>query len=554
MIAIFLRFAVIMLVLRALPSLAWECEVTVDGPKAVKLNEHVTLTATGTPEGGHYSWSRIPNLIANGPVATLEGFKPAYSEYIRVIGYYTTPKGKTCSCKKYLWVCLCDVSIQDNAPEEAKVGEEIFLSATGGDDDGTYLWSLSKGSGSIKGNGSTAIFVGDRAGEVEIKVAYTPPDGGEPCKDFHTIQVKEECSIEIAGYPDVAIGDHIELKASGLPAGGSYEWLYAEGLLAMGDDAFFTGTNPGQTAITVKYITPSGKTCSGSHIITAYKIENITPRTACFDSGTVISRSDFQLLTSPPGYEDRISFVPETVSTLLQTEHLEVIGTIAEGTRDDVAADITVVNSDVKNTKSIAVNIPDVISDALGMFGASDQIKFNFTHSYSSFAECCDHGADTSTIGQTKLNINVNFVGKTIYGVPIYAPMKEYITIDLLQLTLSGGGSASINGKYRSCEQTIQWSGQGNFDIDFSLSSKAKANLKRYLVLLGTVAGQTNLQEKVTISNNQLICSGGWNGIQLTGTVVVLVSDFELLSDNVEYEIVHAKTISDFHSELPSLH
>jgi hypothetical protein len=442
----------------------------------------------------------------------------------------------------------------DDVPGEIYVGNEVVLTASTESQGGTYVWSVNKGSGSIAGSGASAIFVGDQAGEVEIKVAYTPPDGGEPCKDFYTLQVKDECSVTIAGDSDVAVGSHIKLEAMGQPAGGSYEWLYADGLLAMGDEAFFTGNSPGQIPVTVRYRTPEGSVCSDSHTITAYKVENISPKTACFDSGKILSASDFQVLTAPPGYEDRINFMPATASTMLQSEEVEVTGSCGEGTADDAITRVTVVNSDVKTTKAISVNIPDVISDALGLFGFSDKIKFNFVNSYTSFTECCIDGPDISSAGKTALNVEADFAGATIYGVPIYAPMKEYVTIDLLQLNLSGGGSVSINGEYKSCSQEMYWSGQGDFSVNFSLSSEARANFSRCIVLQGKVAGKTVLNEKIVVSNNELMCSGGWGGIKLTGTVLVLIGDYELLSDYIEYNIVKSKTIPAFSSELPSMY
>ena len=50
---------------------------------------------------------------------------------------------------------------------------------------GTYAWIVNAGGGSLSGTGQTAIFTGDQRGKVEIKVSYTPPEGGEgqynPC-------------------------------------------------------------------------------------------------------------------------------------------------------------------------------------------------------------------------------------------------------------------------------------------------------------------------------------------------------------------------------------
>ena len=70
---------------------AWECEVTLNGPNTIKVGQAITLSTSGTPEGGSYSWFNTPNLVPHGSTAELTGFVPSFSDYIRV--GVTPPRG-----------------------------------------------------------------------------------------------------------------------------------------------------------------------------------------------------------------------------------------------------------------------------------------------------------------------------------------------------------------------------------------------------------------------------------------------------------------------------
>jgi hypothetical protein len=50
------------IVLPLQPAHGWECEITLNGPNAVKVGQTITLAASGTPEGGSYSWSATTHL------------------------------------------------------------------------------------------------------------------------------------------------------------------------------------------------------------------------------------------------------------------------------------------------------------------------------------------------------------------------------------------------------------------------------------------------------------------------------------------------------------
>ncbi len=178
-----LLLSMIMIVVYSKYTYAWECEVTLDGPNVIKVGQTITLTASGTPEGGSYSWSNTPNLVPNGKTAQLTGFKPQSSEYIWVTVKYTSPEGKKCFARKGIWVCICYVKIR--GPSEVKVSDTITLEAEGDPSGGTYAWSDTPG---LVPNDSTAQFTGQSPGDVTIKVTYTTIDE-ETCTKTHTIKV-----------------------------------------------------------------------------------------------------------------------------------------------------------------------------------------------------------------------------------------------------------------------------------------------------------------------------------------------------------------------------
>ena len=162
---------------------AWECSVTLGGPNIVKVDQTISLHASGCPEGGSYSWSNTPNLVPNGSSAQLTGFVPSFSDYIRVIVTYTSPRGKRCFDTKWVWVCICNVTIVGS--DKITVGETISLTAKSDPSGGTYAWSPLAG---LVGNGCSAQFTRQHPGDALIEVDYTTHDG-DACSDTHTITV-----------------------------------------------------------------------------------------------------------------------------------------------------------------------------------------------------------------------------------------------------------------------------------------------------------------------------------------------------------------------------
>ena len=85
----------------------------------------------------------------------------------------------------------CEVSI--TGPAEVEVCETITLNAEAEPPGGAYSWTVIPGLEVDDSDDSTALFTGQSAGDVTIKVSYTPPDGGGSCDAAHAVTVKTEC-------------------------------------------------------------------------------------------------------------------------------------------------------------------------------------------------------------------------------------------------------------------------------------------------------------------------------------------------------------------------
>lgn len=245
---------------------AWECDVHLNAPSAIKVGETKTLSATGGPAGGHFSWSNTPNLNPSGASATLTGFEPDRDvlDYIYVTVTYTTPKGKSCSDTKYIYVCQCDIGI--NGPDEAKMGQTITLTTEVDDEgNGSYEWEstanvLIEPSDDL----STADFTAMEAGTHTVTVNYTSEDG-ETCSADHTINVI--CAAQISGPTSAPFGETIILSAQADPPGGYFEWTPVQGLVDYGETAEFTATEPGDHTLEVTYTDRYDNACTATHQI-----------------------------------------------------------------------------------------------------------------------------------------------------------------------------------------------------------------------------------------------------------------------------------------------
>lgn len=241
---------------------SWECSVFVTGPNWVKVGRSINLTASGSPGGGHYSWSRTPGLVPSGSSAVLTGVKSQYYDYARVRATYTTPKGKSCTDTKWVYIHDCEVQIE--GPTETLVGVPVVLTASDGGLGGTFSWSAEPG---LVAEGNSATFTPEAPGEHNVTVTLTTPDG-DSCKATHTINVRG-CSLSVAGPAFVDLGEKITIASVASPTEGTFEWGPLDGLVGRGVTAEFTGTVPGEQTIEVRFIPsdPDIAACEASHPI-----------------------------------------------------------------------------------------------------------------------------------------------------------------------------------------------------------------------------------------------------------------------------------------------
>ena len=545
-----LLFSLIILVFYPVFTYAWECEVTLDGPNVIKEGQTMTLSASGTPAWGSYSWSNTPNLVPNGSTAQLTGYKPLSSEYIYVTITYTSPKGKKCHARKAIWVCLCYVKI--NGPEEFKIGDApIILTAEGDPSGGTYEWSNTPG---LIPNGSTAEFTGQEPGDVTVEVTYNPPNDGEPCNGTHTITVLKECSVSISGPSVVGVGNHITLTASGSPEGGAYFWEKQPGLLRGTSSASFTGQKPGDVTIVVFYKPQDGgEPCSATHNVTVFGVESITGP-SCVNSGTTLTRGDFSIVTNPSGFEDHVIASPLSFSTLSQSAEVTVTAYSGTGAgSDEATTTITVVNSNVKSGKSISFEIPNYIKKPLEVIGLAQKLTLKVSNDYNGFIECCVVGAAKSTDGKTTVDLSVEAGPFTIIGFPLPGVVKKYVTLDALNATLLASGSVEINGKYAACEDNTNWSGGGSLKGGIETASEVKAKITKYLVIQGKLAGSMGVTETLNVLVSEINVTSNWDGLTAAGEIIIRTKLGDIKSYKVSIDVIKGKKLPVFYIALPSL-
>ena len=545
-----LLFSLIILIFHPVFTYAWECEVTLDGPNVIKEGQTITLSALGTPAGGSYSWSNTPNLVPNGSTAQLTGYKPSSSEYIYVTMTYTSPKGKKCHARKAIWVCLCSVKI--NGPEVFKIGDPpIILTAKGYPSGGTYEWSNTPG---LVPNGSTAEFTRQEPGDVTIEVTYNPPNDGEPCDGTHTITVLKECSVSISGPSVVGVGNHITLNASGSPEGGTYFWEKPPGLLPGTSSASFTGQKPGDVSIKVVYTPPDGgESCPTTHNVTVFDVESIAGP-SCVNSGTTLSRGDFSIVTNPSGFENNVIVRPLSFSTFSQSAAVTVTAYSGTGAgSDEATTTITVVNSNIKTIKGVSFAIPNYVKKPLEVIGLGDKIALSVGTSFKDFKECCVFGAAKSTDGKTTVGLSVAAGPFTIVGFPLPGVVKKYVTLDALNVKLSGSGSGEIKGKYAACEDKTNWSGGGSLKGGIETASEVKAKIPNFVVIQGKLAGSMGVSETIEVLVSEIKVTSNWDGLNASGKISIKTPVGNIKAYEVSIRIIKGKKLPVFYISLPSL-
>ncbi|MBA3015630.1 MAG: hypothetical protein KKD63_06655 [Proteobacteria bacterium] len=385
---------------------------------------------------------------------------------------------------------------------------------------------MNVGSGSISGTGETVTFTGDQPGEVEIKVAYTPPEGGEPCTYYHSILVKEECSVAIAGIFNRPVCRAESYSANALPDQGTCDWG-GNGITSSNGCAVTYGSNtPGLHDLTVRYSTPGGGTCVDTKSVLSYRLDAMTPKAMCYDTGSNLTLSDFNIFTTPAAgsFRDSITLKPTTVSTWQQEATVLVTGSFFCPDQDaGVNIPITVINKEIKKKAGINLEIPNLLKTPLQALGLADRLNFELTNTYGYYKECCQNGPADSLSGETSVNADIDVKDFTLVGIPLPKFLKQYVTLDAINIGASGGGSISITGEKKGCSTTgTEWSGSGEISISANAGGKVKAIApKDIFVMKGVLEGKTSLKEAITAQATDAAATGVWKGLYLEGKVVL---------------------------------
>ncbi len=530
---------------------AWDCDVSISGPSAIKKDQTITLEASGNPSAGSYSWWRIPNLIPNGNTAYLTGFEPTFSEYIRVGVTYTTPRGKKCSNVKYLWYEDCCAIIQGG--DTVSVEETIILSASGVPLEGSFIWENSNPqSVLLEPSGNTAILTGLTQGTTTITLTYAYPGSNSTCQTTHEVTVTETCNINLAGTLALAVGQYGSVFAETTPEGGELIWTMHPNIQSINDDSIYhTSEIPGIHIYEAKYVLPDGNSCSTSFDATFVKVDSVIGP-YCVDSGTTLFKSDFDIITNPEGFNLMVNVSPLNYLTNDAFTDETITASIASGLLDSTTTTLRVINSDKKFNAGIEISMPNYVSEPLKTLGLSDKLDMKIKSNFDRFWECCSESAILSVEGSTNIDLEVSGGPFTIVGIPLPKKLREFVSLDVLKVDLSCGGSVKIKGNHQGCHNITDWSGGGTLSAEVKIGGEAKAKTPDAIVLHGQLNGKTGISQSITAQGGNLLVSSEWEGLELIGVVKFDFYGYTIFG-SIKHPLIDKNEMPQVLLSLPSL-
>jgi hypothetical protein len=217
-----------------------------------------------------------------------------------------------------------------------------------------------------------------------------------------------------------------------------------------------------------------------------------------------------------------LTISPLTYTTGASQSTATITASIASGSSlDDATAVLNVVNPKIKSTvgTSIDVEMPNFIADVLSKVGLADKVELKLKNSLGYGLNCCSY---SSIRKAPELKIFVELGAEagpfTIVGIPLPPSVKNYVTLDLLNLILSGSGKAEITANHDSCIPATTVAGGGAITGEVDLGGELKLKTFRVLVLEVRISGSTSITENFFPAGNGMInASASWGG--LTGTV-----------------------------------
>lgn len=544
----------------ATPLSAWECAVNLNAPRAIGVGETKTLYATGTPDGGSYSWTNLSSLVPSGSTATLTGFQPTYSDYINAGVTYTSPSGRRCSDSKYIWVYSCDVNL--TGPSEIKVGEQVtYLAYTySHSTNGTYSWNGPRGLTPLAVN-DAAIFIAVEPGDTTLTVTYT--DGECSKSDSHLVKVIPDCTVSITGPTEVPLTGTVTLMGKATPEGGTFTWDNVSTVVpSVGNIfAYVQGSTPGIQTVTANYTTPDGYSCApATHDIETYAVESLTGP-YCANSGDLVSKDSYTIVTAPIGYEDLVSVTPERLvlpaTSMSKTEEITISGSVNPNSyTDDVTTTIVVVNPSIKGGISYSFSIPNYVNDALRALNIDNQTKLKLEQSFEQVKTCCNGtNINDTTEGKLSVILEAPPLDIRIAGIPLPKALKKYVTLDLLKLSISAGSDITITGKLDGCSSIPYWSGGGTLKAGLEVKGEVAVKTPgEVIVIEGTVSGSTDVTETLATVGSDITLTGEWGGLTAAGVIKLkLLGFFAIEPKKASKILLDQRVLSDYRIPLPSL-
>ena len=172
----------------------------------VNINQPTTLTATGNPTGGTYSWSPAGSLNTSiGSIVVATPSTPTtYTVTYDLFG---------CIATNTVFIAVNPLTVTVNSTTICS-GDNTTLTATPSVVGGTYLWS--------PGGATTQSITVNPTSNIVYSVVYTLNGVSSPSSQG-TITVNPTPAVTV-NNPSVCVGSSATLTAVGNPTGGTYLW------------------------------------------------------------------------------------------------------------------------------------------------------------------------------------------------------------------------------------------------------------------------------------------------------------------------------------------
>ena len=220
------------------------------------LGQNAVLTATGSPAGGSYAWSPTVAMNPVNGLAAQVTVNPAASQT-----YIVTYTLSGCSSTAQKKVNVYSIPVANAGPDQTyclphgTVTLGAGSTASGGSGSFSYAWSPATGlSSTTVANPTIATPV---VSTTKYFVTVTDLISGCAAIDSMVLTINSASTVTIASPDtDICVGQSTTLTASGLPAGGTYQWTPTTAMTpALGNTATVTVAPAATQTYIVNYTT-----------------------------------------------------------------------------------------------------------------------------------------------------------------------------------------------------------------------------------------------------------------------------------------------------------